>query len=210
MRERWMTLCGRVGEPGSGVPAALASELFDELEELYSTPPRAYHSLTHVGDCLRTLEGVRGLADDADIAEWALWLHDCVYDATRKDNELQSAEVSTAMLGRLGAPSAVATAAAAMIMGTRHTGEPLTGDAALVADIDMSVLASDAEAYRRYAAAVRAEYSFVPESEFRKGRAAFLESLLGRVAIYHRAELRQRFEAAARRNIAAEVAELKS
>jgi predicted metal-dependent HD superfamily phosphohydrolase len=201
-------LCGRIAPTASVLAAA---RLFDELERLYATPqPRAYHSLTHVSDCLRVFDGVSGLAINGDGVEWALWLHDCVYDATRKDNEVRSAEESSRMLWALGVPAAFAYGAEGAIMATRHTGEPLEGDVALVADIDMSILASDLGAYRRYAAAVRTEYSFVPEADFRKGRAAFLEGLLGRAAIYHRAELREKFEAAARRNIAAEIADLKS
>ena len=48
----------------------------------------------------------------------------------------------------------------------------------------------------------------VPEPDFRAGRAAFLRSLLARPAIYHRAQLRERFETPARRNIAAEIDDL--
>ncbi len=208
MRKRWMELCWQIA---GGKPESVASGLFDELQRSYSTPaPRAYHSLVHIADCLRVFDGVRGLANDADGVEWALWLHDCVYDATRKDNEARSADVSTRMLGELTAGTDFADAAAAMIMATRHTGEALVGDAALVADVDMSILASAPAAYRRYAEAVRAEYSFVPEADFRKGRGAFLATLLARPVIYHRAELRGLFEDAARRNIAEEMGALRA
>ncbi len=213
MQTRWTQLCERVSAPLSRAPHAgeradRAGSLFAQLEGLYAHPPRAYHSLVHIADCLKKLDEFAGLARDPVVVEWALWLHDCVYEPTRKDNEARSAEVSARFLGELGADARLAETAGAHIMATRHIGEHLSGDAALVADIDMSILAAEGSAYDRYTAAIRSEYSFASDEDYRKGRGAFLASLLARGAIFHTHEFRGRFEARARANLAREAGQL--
>jgi predicted metal-dependent HD superfamily phosphohydrolase len=51
-------------------------------------------------------------------------------------------------------------------------------DGAVLCDADLSVLGSDAQRYRTYAAAVREEYADVPDEMFRPARAHVLASLL--------------------------------
>ena len=67
-----------------------------------------------------------------------------------------------------------------------------------------------AEGYAAYAAAVREEFAFVDDATFRAGRAAILRSLLDQPSIYRTAEGITRWEAAARRNVAAEIALLEA
>ncbi len=201
MHDRWLNLCDRLSPKGP----ALGADLFDELSLAYARPARAYHSLDHVTACLCVLDEVRSLATKPDTVEWALWLHDAVYDPTRHDNEAQSAELSSTFLRRLEASESLIAAAHAAILATRHTGEPLVGDAALVSDIDMSILASEPDAYDRYTQAIRDEYAFVSDERFVAGRSAFLRSLLARPAIFHLSALRARWESAARGNLEREL-----
>jgi predicted metal-dependent HD superfamily phosphohydrolase len=90
-----------------------------------------------------------------------------------------------------------------MILATRHQQAPDDADAALVVDIDLSILASDTQVYAGYEAAVRTEYAWVPEPLFRAGRAKLLRQLLDAPALYHHAPLAQLWEAPARRNLKA-------
>src|SRR5262245_28362808 len=116
MRERWEALCRRLGSAGD--PATL----FLVLEALYANPPRAYHSLTHVAACLGTLNEFRALAPAPDEAEFALWLHDCVYEPLRKDNEARSAAVAGLFARELGSEPGLHGRIAALIDATRHIG----------------------------------------------------------------------------------------
>lgn len=202
MRDRWLNLCARLSPKGP----TLGAGLFDELTLAYARPARAYHSLDHVASCLRVLDEVRSLAGEHTTVEWALWLHDAVYDPTRHDNEARSADLSSAFLQGLEADDSLIAASHAAILATRHTGEPLAGDLALVADIDMSILASGPDAYDRYTQAIRHEYAFVSSERFVSGRSAFLRSLLARPAIFHLPTLRARWESAARGNLQRELA----
>lgn len=79
---------------------------------------------------------------------------------------------------------------------------------ALLQDIDLSILGSDAELYDRYEGWIRQEYDFVPEAAFRKGRSAVLQSFLDQAVIYHTVELRERLEVPARDNLSRALAKL--
>ena len=97
-----------------------------------------------------------------------------------------------------------------MILATRHQQPPTDSDAALVVDIDLSILGSTTQVYAGYEAAVRQEYAWVPEPLFRAGRARLLRQLLAMPALYHHAPLAAQWEAPARRNLQAALAALES
>jgi predicted metal-dependent HD superfamily phosphohydrolase len=206
-RERWQCLCTQLAAASCPDAALhpLADSLFTELESLYANPPRAYHSLEHIQDCLRVLGLRHAEANNAALVEWSVWLHDCIYVSTRSDNEQRSAEVSTAMLNHLGVAPAFAVDVQSIILATRHTGDSLTGDAALVADIDLSILASDRSRYARYADAIRAEYSFASDADYQRGRRAFLTKMLERPHLFHLTTSQRTYESAARANLAWEI-----
>jgi predicted metal-dependent HD superfamily phosphohydrolase len=67
------------------------------------------------------------------------------------------------------------------------------------------VLAGDPASYAEYAAAVRREYGFVPEPDFRAGRAEVLRRLLGLPHLFRTPYGREHWERTARRNIATEL-----
>jgi len=92
-----------------------------------------------------------------------------------------------------------------MILATKHAAPPESTDEALVADIDMSILAAAACDYDIYAAAIRTEFSFVADEAFRTGRAAFLEGLLARREIFYTPALAGVWEQPSRDNIAREL-----
>ena len=81
-------------------------------------------------------------------------------------------------------------------------------DAALLSDADLSVLGSDPRRYGAYRRAIRQEYAHLPDATYRLGRAAVLRAVLDRPVLFHTDALRSRYEPQARRNLAAELAEL--
>lgn len=90
------------------------------------------------------------------------------------------------------------------------THDPAPGDAdgELLCDADLGVLAGAPEEYAAYAAAVRAEYGFVPDEAFRDGRAAVLRQLLALPRLFRTAYGAAHWEAPARTNLAAELVRL--
>lgn len=204
MRERWQALCQRFGGDAD------AAAWFTILESLHATPPRAYHNLDHVAECLGMLDAVKANLENADRVEFALWFHDCVYVPGRSDNEERSAQISGVCAKAQGQPAAWSTEATSLIMFTRHATPPDTNDAKWIVDIDMSILATPAGRYQKYAAAIRSEFGYVPDAQFNAGRAAFIKGLLSRPAIYHTPHMKSAHEANARANLSAELKRLES
>lgn len=114
----------------------------------------------------------------------ALWFHDAVYDPRGRDNEARSAAWSAAAMREHEAAADVAERVQQMILATSHSNTRQTGDAALLVDIDLSILGAAAETYDAYAAEIRREYAWVPPADYASGRSNVLRSFLERESIY--------------------------
>lgn len=193
--------------PGALNLAAIVRLIKPGLDERYAEPHRHYHTLEHVRACLDLLESTREQFDDPDTAELAFWYHDAIYDSTRSDNEEASARLAKRELSELGVATDTVARVAALILATKHgsvdhrADASTAKDAALVSDIDLAILAADAEEFDRYERNVRREYAHLDDATFRAGRAAFLEKLLAHERIYQTDAFADRFEQAARDNL---------
>lgn len=177
-----------------------------DLTRRYGEPHRTYHTLAHVEQVLATVDDLVAAGEpvgDLHAVRLAAWFHDAVYVPGARDNERASAELAVRALRPLGLEAGRLAAIADLIADTAdHL--PRSPDAAVLVDADLAILAADPPAYQAYAAAVRAEYAAVPDGAWRAGRAAFLGGLLARPALFATPTMRERAEAAARRNLAAE------
>lgn len=200
---RWLHLCADLDSRRLD----RAGPLFDRLAALYRTPPREYHTLAHIADCLSIFDEVLPSAENPAELEFAIFLHDCVYDPRAVDNEEQSAAAAVQMLADLAA-AADSARVESLILATRHDGRATTPDECLIVDIDLSVLGREEPAYDAYAAAIRREYAFVSDEAFAAGRSRFLRSMLGRDQLFNHPVLRAKFEARARRNLERELERL--
>ena len=176
----------------------------------YADPSRRYHDTSHVDDCLTQLDATSDLGErERRVLRWAILWHDAVYDATQGDNEERSAELAAAELGRCGADSGDIAEVVRMILLTKgHQVDEHDRLGSLLVSIDLSILGSDPERYRQYAAAVRDEYTHVPDETWRVGRSAVLSHLLAANPLYPDPAFRVRLEDKARRNLAAELSSL--
>lgn len=202
MQDRWRGLCRRI-------ECAPAARRFSELDALYSESHRAYHTWTHIRECLDVWDRSPQDAGDPEALEFAIWLHDAVYRPLRPGNEEESAALASKWLEQC--PSAVIDegVVTGLILATRHPIDPKTRDQALLQDIDLHVLGASAERYAEYEEQVREEYRLVPGPLFRRRRAQLLEELLRPQFLFHTEWFREQFEAAARRNLEHTLAELK-
>lgn len=174
---------------------------FFKLKSAYSEPHRYYHTEHHIDDCLARLDAVRELVQVPEEVELALWFHDAIYKPTSSTNELDSADWAASFLRSIGAPEERCERLHGYILATKHTGETLSGDAALVVDIDVSILGRDPDEYDVYEQAIRKEYRWVPAPVYRRKRIEILESFLDRPALYGSAYFRDRYEQQARGNL---------
>lgn len=174
---------------------------FGELAAAYSEPHRHYHTLAHIGACLAALDAYRMLASrPAEIAV-ALWFHDVVYDTHRDDNEALSGEWAARCLRRCRLADDVIARIEQMILATQHTTSEVTGDTALLLDIDLGILGQPVHVFDRYDADIRREYAWVADDAYRTGRRRVLESFLARPRIYTTDPFHEALDRPARSNL---------
>lgn len=195
LRERFTALWSRLG----GRTAASAA--FDAILRSWTEPHRRYHGLDHLRDCLARLDEAPASGAARDLAEAALWYHDAVYRAGARDNEARSAQLARAALVEGGAPAATAEEVARLVRLTDHAAAPADPAAALVCDVDLSILGRAPEVFSEYERRIREEYRQVAEPLYRAGRIRVLEGLLAREPLFSTGHFRERYEAAARRNL---------
>jgi len=182
---RWIELVTRI----SGSPPQPAT--FTRLVEAYSQPHRRYHNVGHIEHCLAEFDGAAKLAESPDAVEFAIWLHDVVYDPKAADNEEKSALLAVEILLAAGGTEATRNRVQDLILATRHNEPPLSQDARLLVDIDLSILGQPPDIYDLYERNIREEYSWVPATAFVAGRSGILRSFLNRPRLYST----ERFEA---------------
>jgi len=193
---RWFALCEKAGLDDRVEWTVLA--------KAYGDPARAYHNMNHVGDCLLRLDEHAHLATDAAAAEFAIWFHDIVYDTRAADNEERSAVIAAEFLS----VTALGAVVADLIRATKHDTPPVTRDAGLLCDIDLSILGRAPDEYDAYARAIREEYAWVPFPQYAEARTRVLEGFLARQTIFVMGELEERFGKQAKVNLAREIRSL--
>jgi predicted metal-dependent HD superfamily phosphohydrolase len=185
------------------IDAALVDETFQDLCQHYAESSRHYHTLAHIQDVLKCVEDLADHAQNIHAVMLAAWLHDAIYDPQAFDNEELSAAYAEKLCQRLSIPDGPLVASLILKTKTHEAGDNL--DAQVLLDADLAILGAGESEYRKYAEQIRQEYAWVPEPEYRLGRARVLQRFLARPRIFH---LSENLEEPARRNIIAEIGRL--
>ena len=202
----WQTLTDTLGV------AELASRaVFTGLSRRYSEPSRFYHTLTHVAQMLHTVETRKQVVgvQDPSAVRLAVWFHDAVYDSRAGDDEEQSARLAADALSGWNISGATAATVERLILATKTHIWSGDHDGALFLDADLAILGSDADSYARYARAIRQEYAWVPDADYRAGRRRVLANFLERPRLYQTPPLHDAWEVRARENLRAEIEQLR-
>ena len=200
----WQRLWGELGAAG---PAN--GGLFNQLVAAYSERHRHYHTLQHLRECLAQFEAASMLAKQPCEVEAALWFHDAIYEPQRHDNEARSADWASASLRAAGVDTVRAERIAALVLVTAgHLPPAGDDDAALLCDIDLSILGAAPARFDESGRQIRAEYAHVPEDAFREGRGDVLRGFLARPRIYRSAAFHDALEERARANLQGALATL--
>ena len=173
LANRWNQLCENAGLDSRAGWTAIATA--------YGEQCRAYHNLRHIADCLHLLDEYVVLAANPVAVEIAIWFHDIVYDPRAADNEERSADMAAEFLWITPYAAMVAD----LIMATKHGANALNGDAALICDIDLSILGRPPAEYAAYAAAISREYAWVPPTAIRRGEEPGIERLPRSTGAFH-------------------------
>jgi len=204
MSSRWLDLVRSLG-----VEEGRARRAFADLVNNYNEAGRYYHNLAHVGMVLDTADGLSHLAQDYEKVQLAIWYHDVIYDPRAEDNEAQSAAYARQYLSALDFPAETVTRVSDLILATTtHLAPDGDIDAQIMLDADLAPLAYDEALFLRQSMALRQEFSYIPEDEYRQGRVRALNTFLSRERIYQTDQLFTELESKARSNLERSLKEL--
>jgi len=199
-------------------PTAFEDAVFahgSDVLRRWTEPHRRYHNTRHLVEVFWALEELEQVdeisADEAVVARVAAWFHDAVYDprATAGANESDSADLARELLPGLDVdPDQVEQIASLVLLTAGHDGEAPDGLTRSFLDADLWILAAEPRRFDAYCAQIRAEYAHVPDPAYRAGRAALLEDLRDRPALYRTAHARAQWEPRARNNLDRELTRL--
>lgn len=201
-QDRWLGLWQAASASGEGAP------WYEKLTRAYAEPQRHYHNQQHIAECLVEFDGARHLAQQPAAVELALWFHDGVYDPKAGDNEERSAAMARNCLETSGASNLAATVSD-LVMATKSHSTEAGPDAALMVDVDLSILGQGEQRFAEYEAQIREEYRWVPKLIFNPKRAEILERFLTRRRIYATDYFATKYEQQARRNLEDSIRQLK-
>jgi len=182
-----------------------ANDIGFDLAACHTEPHRHYHTMEHITAVLAHL---RDLNAATPTARLAAFFHDAVYEPTRADNEVQSAELAREVLSAVDRPEGDDVAAIILATAKHALPDSAPRETAAFLDADLAILGASRDVYDTYTQNVRAEYRHMADEDFRAGRKAILQAFLERDRLYFTTAGQARFEATARANLRREITEL--
>lgn len=213
--DMWLDAWRQCGwQPQNPSDHAETQTVLQNVYRAYAEPQRHYHTQQHLHECLEKITVFESLAKHYGEIVIALWFHDAIYDikttptsstnndqSNDKSNELRSADWARQTALDFGLEADQAARIHQLIMNTLHNAQPDSHDAAILVDVDLSILGMPVERFTEYEQQVRAEYAWVPEPLYRQKRSEVLQHFLKQANIYHTDLYQQRFETQARDNL---------
>ncbi|OXB01800.1 hypothetical protein B0A75_04995 [Flavobacterium oncorhynchi] len=174
-----------------------------DLEKAYSKKSRYYHNLTHLKEMIASFETYRDKLQNPNEVLFSIFYHDFVYSASKKDNELKSAEYALAILpDNTNLNKQIVFDA---ICATQQHQQNEIEDINWLIDFDLKILTKDWDDYKIYFEQIRKEYRIYPDFLYKPGRAKALKHFLENEFIFQTEEFRSLYEEKARANIEKEI-----
>lgn len=183
----------------------LVAQLWAELVARYSEKHRHYHTLQHLENLLRELQGVKHFIADWDAVVFCLYYHDVVYNSSKSDNEEMSAQLALERMRSMGVPTDRIDRCWSTILATKAHAIDTNSDINYFTDADLSILGAEPTIYAQYAAQVRKEYSIYPDVMYNMGRKKVLQHFLRMQRIFKTAYFYELYEQPARQNLQREL-----
>jgi predicted metal-dependent HD superfamily phosphohydrolase len=183
----------------------LIYSLWNEIETRYSEKGRHYHDLLHLENMFKELEDVKGNISDYTAISFSVFYHDVIYDASSKSNEEKSAAKAEKRLSELQFNKDRISIILKQILATKAHQRSDDGDTNYLLDADLSVLGKDFKTYLKYTQNIRKEYSIYPDFLYKPGRRKVLKHFLELESIFKTEYFKEKYEAQAKENIAAEL-----
>jgi len=193
------------------IPLTAAEGIYDQLCFEYSAWTRSYHNLSHIWSLLQFVELYAEELESKALFEMAIWFHDYIYDAQKKDNEAQSAYWAEELLHPYLNKKQLHYIKELILSTIGHKPRLKdNSDQTWFLDFDLAVLASDRTTYKAYADAIREEYkSWYSYFVYNFGRKKVMKKFLKRKQLYYSSTFKENYEAIARENVKWEIRGLK-
>jgi len=203
LSEKWQELSQHLG-----LDEILTAQLWNNILEKYSESHRTYHNLSHLYSMFRIKTQWEDALAHPRLFDLAIWYHDIIYNTVKKDNELQSRDLFAHDFAGI-LPEEDLNYVCQLILSTnKHVPIRKDFDNFLFLDIDLAVLATQRDMYRKYTNAIRREYRLYPSFLYNRGRKKIMESFLEREQIYYTDFFQEHFEEQARANVGRELEQL--
>ncbi len=186
----------------------LQQKLWLEIEKNYSGKKRYYHNPNHLENLLAELTELKEVISNWNAIVFAVFYHDVVYKAHRKDNEEQSALLASKHLRQLNCDAALIDQINKLILATKSHLLSDDADVNLFTDADLSILGKDWETYNTYCANVRKEYAIYPDLLYKPGRKNALQHFLSMNRIFKTEHFYKKYEESAKKNMEREISTL--
>ncbi|MCK8480264.1 hypothetical protein [Psychroserpens algicola] len=202
LRNEWKTLVSLYTKDD-----AVISEYWEDIENHYTSKNRYYHNLSHIYNMLQQAHSLKATIVDYNTFRFAIWYHDIIYNATKKNNETKSAEFSEKRLKSLNFDQKSLKIVNQLIKSTQKHDILLntTSDNAYLLDMDLSILGTDWNLYEAYTQNIRKEYAIYPDFIYKKGRKKAMLHFLERPTIYFTEYYQNKYEEQARINLKKEI-----
>ena len=196
----------------NAIEPVISKALWQDIAVRYNESQRVYHSLQHIQQLFGQFEQIKHHLNQPHIVALALFYHDVIYEPTCVDNELKSAEYAVESLNSYLSAAQCQHIYTLIMMTASHQidknddwlDKAKKGDAAYLLDMDLSILGASWSEYQQYAQAIRQEYAYVLDADYRVGRISVLKGLLAHPTLYL-TDYYERLEKQARENIQHEI-----
>lgn len=180
---------------------SLRKHLWNEIVINYCDAGRYYHNLNHLEAIISELSDVKDNIPQWDTAIFSVFYHDIVYNALRRDNEAQSADMAQTRLQEIGFPSDQTTQCVLQILATKghEPGNDLTTK--LFIDADLAILGKAPIKYNEYSENLRKEFFVYSDEEYKAGRKKVLKHFLAMNRIFKTEHFYNKYESQARKNL---------
>lgn len=177
-----------------------------KLLTYWSAPGRHYHGPEHLAECLDALDV---LGSSLRSERLAIWFHDAVHNNQAGEDERHSAALAERELAHAGVGGAERAEVSRLILLTiQHTTTVDDAPGARVCDADLAVLAASRNRYDQSVRQLRAEQPHLDDLSWQQQRRRRVTELLARDPLYLSSVGRERWQASARTNLAAEARQL--
>ncbi len=200
LKQIWVHLCSQFTQNNP-----LVEQEWQFIHHNHSEKGRHYHTLKHLQCMFLQLELVNNETDNLQALSFAIFYHDVVYNAKRKDNELVSAEIACEKLALLNVPSEIIALTERHILATQHHKLSAENDTNTLLDLDLAILGDTPENYKTYTQNIRKEYAMYPDFLYKPARKKVLKHFLQMEYIFKTTYFIQHFEQQARANLQSEL-----